>query len=97
MPLSVNSSNENSFPGSKKARKRPKVSNLVESDGGIDTAEEEEFAEHFLNKRRRNRNLVSDNEYDGKSADESNTEGGGKQSPDSAGAGRSGLDEKLTE
>ena len=40
---------------------------------------------------------MSDNEYDGRSADESNTDGGGKQSPDSAATGKSGLDDKLTE
>ena len=83
------------MPGKKPKRRKP-LANLVESDGGIDTAEEEEYGEHFFN-RRRIRKLASDNEYDGKSADESNTEGGGKQSPDSGGAGRSALDEKLTE
>ena len=97
LPVSqaVNSGHENSMPGKKPKRRKP-LANLVESDGGIDTAEEEEYGEHFFN-RRRIRKLASDNEYDGKSADESNTEGGGKQSPDSGGAGRSALDEKLTE
>jgi len=48
-------------------------------------------------RKKRSRTLISDTEYEGKSADESNTDGGGKQSPDSAGAGKSSTDDKLTE
>ena len=74
---------------------------MAESDGGVDTAEEEEFQEQFQRKKQRNKHLqISDTEYDGKSADESNTDGGGKQSPDSGGMGSSSksvTDEKLAE
>ena len=86
---------------SKKKRKSKNLSFMAESDGGVDTAEEEEFQEQFQRKKQRNKHLqISDTEYDGKSADESNTDGGGKQSPDSGGMGSSSksvTDEKLAE
>ena len=82
---------------SKKKTKRKNLPFVAESDGGLDTAEEEELSEQYQRKKRSRNNLMSDNEYDGRSADESNTDGGGKQSPDSAATGKSGLDDKLTE
>ena len=86
------------YVSGKKKSKRKNLSFIAESDGGVDTAEEEEFQEQLQLRKKRNKNLmVSDTEYDGKSADESNTDGGGKQSPDSAGMGKSLGDDKLVE
>jgi hypothetical protein len=98
--LPTNSNQEFASTSSKKKSKRKNLSFIPESDGGVDTAEEEEYQEQYQRKKRNRNLLISDTEYDGKSADESNTDGGGKQSPDSAGVGSSSksiADEKLAE
>ena len=87
---------------SKKNIKRQNILNISESDGAIDTAKENDLPDNFQKKKQKNQNpQILEKEAGGKSAVENDTDGGGKDSPDSGGmdssSSKSATDEKLAE